>query len=169
MTTSPATTASVLPSQDRTRLTPAALAVFDQITRDGRGADVHHWIGTSAVQAECPWCPDEARPVAVFAHADTGTVESCDHCVPAVMDHLADLGVHPEAVTLDVALAPAHIAVACHCDLDGTSHSYDPAPSIAYAGLPGQEPGCPLTGPMSDADADAYRAMAATATSGGSR
>ncbi|MGE0300928.1 MAG: hypothetical protein AB7R99_29995, partial [Pseudonocardia sp.] len=105
---------SPLPSKDRSGLTSSALHLLDRITREGSGADVHHAVAPasgSTHDSQCDWCPDTPRPVSVLAHHDGGldgtqpTLECCLDCVPAVMAHLSDQGVHPETVTLDVELS----------------------------------------------------------------
>lgn len=108
MTTSPLVSLP-LPSKDRSGLTAYAQHLLDRITREGLGADVHHWVETptrTASNEACSWCPDEMHCCSVLAHSDRETAECCLYCVPAVMTHLGDLGVHPESVTLDVALSP---------------------------------------------------------------
>ncbi len=100
---------SPLPSKDRSGLTSSALHLLDRITREGLGADVHYWVETatrSSSNEACSWCPEEVHASSVVAHSDVETAECCYYCVPAVLSHLADQGVHPETVTLDVALSP---------------------------------------------------------------
>ena len=108
MTTSPLVSPPI-PSKDRSGLTSYAQHLLARITREGLGADVHHWVETPTrtTSAEaCPWCSDGPFAISILAHSDHGTDECCYYCVPAVMDSLADQGQHPETVTLDVYLSP---------------------------------------------------------------